>query len=51
MPITPRNLNDLPDFVDGRVRARRAAFVVFAVAILALLGTIAAAIASNLRPI
>jgi hypothetical protein len=36
--------------LDGRARSRRAIFIVFAVAILALLGTIGAAIASNFRP-
>jgi hypothetical protein len=49
-PVTPRNLDDLPDFLDGKARSRRAVFIVFGVAMLALLGTIAAAIASNYRP-
>jgi hypothetical protein len=49
-PVTRRNLDDLPDFIDGRTRGRRVAFIVFGVAILALLCTIGAAIASNLRP-
>jgi hypothetical protein len=35
---------------DGRARNRRALFVVIAVAALALLGTIAAAVASHYRP-
>ena len=45
--VTPRNLDDLPDFLDGRARGRRAVFIVLAIAILALLGTIGAAIVSN----
>jgi hypothetical protein len=49
MPAVSRNLDDLPDLLDGRARSRRAVFIVFAVAILALAGTIAAAIASNYR--
>jgi hypothetical protein len=42
--------DDLPDLLDGRARNRRALFVVIAIALLALLGTIAAAIASHYRP-
>jgi hypothetical protein len=42
--------DDLPDLLDGRARKRRAVAVVIAVALTALLGTIAAAIASHYRP-
>jgi hypothetical protein len=45
------DLADLPDFLDGRARNRRAVMVVVGVALLALLGTIAAAIASHYRPL
>ncbi|HYQ15448.1 MAG TPA: hypothetical protein VEQ58_06820 [Polyangiaceae bacterium] len=43
--------DDIPDMFDGRARNRRAMLVVFSVAALALLGTIAAAIASHFRPL
>jgi hypothetical protein len=43
--------DDLPDFLDGRARNRRAVMVVVGIALVALLGTIAAAIASHFRPI
>jgi hypothetical protein len=43
--------DDLPDFLDGRARNRRIVLVVVGVALLALLGTIAAAIASHFRPL
>jgi hypothetical protein len=49
-PVRARVADDLPDMLDGRTRSRRAVFIVLAIAILALLGTIGAAIASNLRP-
>jgi hypothetical protein len=49
-PTTPRNLDDLPDFMDGQARGRRVAFTLLAVAILALLTAVGAAIASNLSP-
>jgi hypothetical protein len=42
--------DDLPDLLDGRARNRRALMVVIGVALLALLATIAAAIASHYRP-
>ena len=48
--IARRNLDGLPDFMDGRARSRRMAFILLAVAILALLGAFGAAIASNYRP-
>lgn len=40
----------LPDFMNGAARKRRALTIVLAIAILALAGTIAAAIASHFRP-
>lgn len=43
--------DDLPDLLDGRARNRRALAVVVVVALVALLGTIVAAIASHYRPI
>jgi hypothetical protein len=47
---TPRISDDIPDLLDGRRRGRRALFIVVAVAAIALIGTIAAAIASHYRP-
>jgi hypothetical protein len=43
--------DDLPDILDGRTRKRRAVMIVIGIALVALLGTIAAAIASHFRPI
>jgi hypothetical protein len=51
MPARVHISDDLPDLLDGRARNRRALLVVISVALLALLGTIAAAIASHYRPI
>jgi hypothetical protein len=48
-PVTRRNLDELPDFMDGRARSRRMAFILLAVAILALLSAVGGAIASNYR--
>jgi hypothetical protein len=51
-PIAPtlRISDDIPDLLDGRTRSRRALFIVVAMAAIALIGTIAAAIASHYRP-
>ncbi|HYJ10184.1 MAG TPA: hypothetical protein VEX18_14275 [Polyangiaceae bacterium] len=45
--MTRRNLDELPDFMDGRARSRRMAFILLAVAILALLSAIGGAVVSN----
>ena len=49
-PIARKEIDDIPDFLDGAARRRRARWIVLAIAALALLATTAAAIASHYRP-